>query len=60
MELLEFVLLAILLVSWLLISIAGLVATIQSVIYDHKREKREKERDARDAEYHEKRMGTLK
>lgn len=60
MELLEFVLLAILLVSWLLISIAGLVATIQSVIYDYKREKREKERDARDAEYHEKRMGALK
>ena len=60
MEMFEFVLLAILLVSWLLISIAGLVAAIQSVIYDYKREKREKERDARDAEYHEKRMGTLK
>ena len=60
MELLEFVLLAILLVSWLLISIAGLVATIQSVIYDNKREKREKEQDVRDAEYHEKRMGALK
>ena len=60
MEMFEFVLLAILLVSWLLISIAGLVAAIQSVIYDHKREKREKEQDARDAEYHEKRMGTLK
>lgn len=60
MEMIEFVLLAVLLVSWLLISIAGLVATIQSVIYDHKREKREKERDARDAEYHQKRMDALK
>ena len=60
MEMMEFVLLAILLVAWLLISIAGLIATIQSIVYDHKREKREKERDARDVEYHAKRMDSLK
>lgn len=60
MEMIEFVLLAILLVAWLLISIAGLVAAIQSIVYDHKREKRERERDAHDAEYHAKRMDALK
>ena len=60
MEMIEFVLLAILLVAWLLISIAGLIATIQSIVYDHKREKRERERDARDAGYHAKRMDALK
>ena len=60
MEMLEFIPLAVLLVSWLLISIAGLVATIQSAIYDHRREKRDKEREARDAEYHQKRMDALK
>ena len=53
MEMIEYGLLAVLLVSWLLISVAGLVATIQSVIYDRKREKR-------DAEYHQKRMNALK
>ena len=59
MEMIEFILLNILVISWLLISIAGLVAVIQAVIYDHKREKRELEQAARDREFHKKRMDTL-
>ena len=33
---------------------------IQSIINDHKREKREQEKDKRDLEYHEKRMKDFK
>ena len=33
---------------------------IQSIIYAHKREKREQEKDKRDLEYHEKRMKDFK
>ena len=32
------------------------ISMIQSIINDHKREKREQEKDKRDLEYHEKRM----
>ena len=39
--------------SFVLMSITGLVCTIQSAIYDHRREKR-------DLEYHEKRMKDFK
>ncbi len=46
-------LLDILLGSFVLMSITGLVCTIQSAIYDHRREKR-------DLEYHEKRMKDFK
>ena len=46
-------LLDILLGSFALMSITGLVCTTQSAIYDHKREKR-------DLEYHEKRMKDIK
>ena len=46
-------LLDILLGSFALMSITGLVCTIQSAIYDHRREKR-------DLEYHERRMKEFK
>lgn len=35
------------------------ISMIQSIINDHKREKREQEKDKRDLEYHEKRMKHL-
>lgn len=46
--------------TWLCISIAFLATIIQSIVYDRKREKREKEQAARDLEYHNKRMESLK
>lgn len=36
------------------------ISMIQSIINDHKREKREQEKDKRDLEYHEKRMKDFK
>lgn len=36
------------------------VSIIQSIINDHRREKREQEKDKRDLEYHEKRMKGFK
>ncbi|HEM3561081.1 hypothetical protein HO924_05130 [Streptococcus suis] len=36
------------------------ISMIQSIIYDHKREKREQEKDKRNLEYHEKRMKDFK
>ena len=36
------------------------VSMIQSIINDHRREKREQEKDKRDLEYHEKRMKDFK
>ena len=53
-------LLDILLGSFALMSITGLVCTIQSAIYDHRREKREQEQAKRDLEYHERRMKDYK
>ncbi len=49
----------VLLVIWLCFSIVFLLAAVQSFIYDRKREKREREQAARDAEHHEKRMKLL-
>lgn len=48
-----------LLFVWLCISISFLVTSIQSFIYDRKREKRELIQAERDKEYHEKRMENL-
>ena len=53
-------LLDILLGSFALVSLTGLVCSIQSAIYDRRREKREQAQAKRDLEYHEKRMKELK
>lgn len=50
------ILIIILLATWVCISISFLITTIQNVIYDRKREKREVEKEKRDLEYHELRM----
>lgn len=50
------IILTALLVAWLCISIGFFVSMIQSIITDHRREKRDQEREARDLEYHQKRM----
>ena len=42
------------------VGLATAVSIIQSIINNHKREKREKEQASRDLEYHEKRMKELK
>lgn len=44
---------------WLCISAVILISNIQSFLYDRKREKRERDQAARDAEYHENRMKLL-
>ena len=48
-----------LLFVWLCISISFLVMSIQSFVYDRKREKRELVQAERDKEYHGKRMENL-
>ena len=53
-------LLDILLGSFALVSITALIGTIQSAIYDRRREKREQEQAKRDLEYHEIRMKDYK
>ena len=50
----------ILLSSFILVSVSTLVCMIQSVITEHKREKRERAQAKRDLEYHEKRMKDYK
>ena len=44
---------------WLCISSVILISSIQSFLYDRKREKREREQALRDAEYHENSMKLL-
>ena len=44
---------------WLCISVVILINTVQSFVYEHKREKREKEQAVRDEEYHISRMKFL-
>ena len=44
---------------WLCISSVILISSIQSFLYDRKREKREREQALRDAVYHENRMKLL-
>lgn len=56
METAQAILVIVLLAVWSCISISFLLTSIQSLIYDRRREKREIERDKRDLEYHEKRM----
>lgn len=46
-------------IIWGCFGITMLISSIQTFIYDRKREKREFERDRRDLEYHEERMKNL-
>lgn len=59
MEIIQTILLTGLLFVWLCISISFLVTSIQSFLYDRKREKRELAQAERDKEYHDKRMENL-
>lgn len=59
MTTIQTILLFALLVIWLCISAVILISSIQSFLYDRKREKREREQAVRDVEYHENRMKLL-
>ena len=59
MTTIQTILITALLFAWLFISISFLVTSIQSFIYDRKREKRELTQAERDKEYHDKRMENL-
>lgn len=59
MEMIQTILLTVLLFVWLCISISFLVTSIQTFLYDRKREKRELAQAERDKEYHDKRMENL-
>lgn len=59
MTTIQTILLLALLAIWLCVSAVILISSIQSFIYDRKREKRERKQAARDAEYHENRMKLL-
>ena len=59
MEMIQTIIITALLFAWLCISISFLATSIQSFIYDRKREKRELEQAERDKEYHTKRMENL-
>ena len=59
MTTLQTILLLALLAIWLCVSAVILISSIQSFLYDRKREKREREQALRDAEYHENRMKLL-
>lgn len=56
MTTIQAILITALLFAWLCISISFLVTSIQSFVYDRKREKRELAQAERDKEYHAKRM----
>ena len=53
------ILVCVLLTIWLCFSVLTLITTIQSFIYDRKREKRELDQAERDKAYHAKRMEDL-
>ena len=59
MTTIQTILLLALLAIWLCVSAVILISSIQSFIYDRKREKREREQAGRGAEYHENRMKLL-
>ena len=59
MTTIQTILLLALLAIWLCISAVILISSIQSFIYDRKREKRELAQAERDKEYHDKRMEDL-
>ena len=53
---LQTILLTALILIWLCFSVVFLITSIQSAIFDRRREKREREQAARDLEYHQQRM----
>ena len=59
MELIQTILITGILAMWLCFSVVFLITSVQNLIYDRKREKRESEQAARDLEYHNKRMENL-
>ena len=59
MTTIQTILLLALLAIWLCVSAVILISSIQSFIYDRKREKRDREQAIRDAEYHANRMKLL-
>lgn len=60
METMKMILLIALVVMWSSMGVSLLISTIQGMIYDFRREKRELEREKRDLEYHTKRMNDYK
>lgn len=60
METVQTILVIVLLAVWSCFSISILITSIQNLLYDRRREKREVEKDKRDLEYHEKRMNDFK
>ena len=56
----EIIFAAAMIIIWGCFGISMLISSIQSIIYDKRREKRESERYARDQEYHEERMKAIK
>lgn len=60
METAQAILVIVLFAVWSCISISFLITSIQSLLYDRRREKREVEKDKRDLEYHEKRINDFK
>ena len=60
METLQIIFIIVCLAIWTCFSICLLINAVMTLVYDHKREKREKEQAARDLEYHNKRMESLK
>lgn len=60
METVQTILVIVLLAVWSCFSISILITSIQNLLYDRRREKREVEKEKRDLEYHEKRMNDFK
>lgn len=56
MEMMQGLLVTVLLTIWVAVSAAFLVAMVQNIIMDHRREKRNQAQALRDLEYHQKRM----
>ena len=59
MELIQTILITAILAMWLFFSVVFLITSIQSLVYDRKREKRELAQAERDREYHTQRMKDL-
>ena len=59
MELIQTILITAILAMWLFFSVVFLITSIQSLVYDRKREKRELAQAERDREYHAQRMKDL-
>lgn len=47
-------------IVWLLASIVLLISALQSIVYAHRQEMRDKEREAHELEYHDKQMEALR